>query len=138
MYRDDIIVDAASVSIVCEATRPDGSELTAADIPALKTYVCSRLARSSMAGMANARAWDFDEAGFFLDFSVETTTYVEPATYDYPGASYSEDGHIEDVVRQTARDLVGILNGGEFKITYELGPSDIKIETSEYEPDYDD
>lgn len=138
MYRDDIIVDTASVSIECEATRPDGSGLTAADIPALKDYVTSRLARSKMADGANAEAWDFDEAGFSLDFFVEATTRVEPATYDYPGGSYSEDGDIEDVARETARDLVGLLNGGEYKITYELDPSDIKIETSEYEPDYDD
>lgn len=138
MYRNDIIVDAARVSMVCEATRPDGSELTAADIPALKDYVTAKLARSKVAGGANAEASDFDEAGFFLNFSVEATTYVEPATYDYPGGSYSEDGDIEDVARETARDLVGLLDGGEYRITYELDPSDIKVETSEYEPDYDD
>lgn len=139
MYRDkDIVVDTASVSMVCEATRPDGSELTAADVPALKDYINSRLDRSKVARDANAEAWDFDGGCFSLDFAVESTVYIEPATYDYPGYRYSEDGDVEDIARQTARDLADLLDGDKYRVTYELDPADIKVKTSEYEPDYDD
>lgn len=103
----------------------------------LRSYVTAKLDSSKTARDANAQAWDFDEDGFLLDFSVESTVYVQEQTYDYPGSSYSPDGDVEDVARETARELVDLLND-KFVITYDLSPCDIKIETSEYEPDYED
>lgn len=135
-YYDDIIVDTASVSIVCEALHADGSELCEAEVADLRAYVTAKLDSSKTAWDVNARAWGFDEGGFILDFSVESTVYVQEQTYDYPASSYSPDGDVEDVARETARELVDLLNG-KYRIDYDLSPSDIKVESSEYEPDCD-
>lgn len=132
----DTLIETAYVSVWCEVTRPDGSQLTAAEASEMKGYISSRLARSKKAGSVYADASDFDEDGFWLSFDVEQTVYVEPATYDCP-ASSSCECDIEDVAYETAQDLVDLL-GDRYKITYELTSSDIKVDTSEYEYDYNE
>lgn len=132
----DVLIDSAHVCVWCEITRPDGSQLTAAEAAEMKGYISSRLTHSKMAGDVYADACDFDEDGFWLSFSVEQTVYVEPATYDSPEYS-SRACDIEDVAYETAQDLVGLL-GDRYKITYELTSSDIKSDTSEFEYDRND